>query len=241
MKTGAFLPTVFLAVAVAGFAVAAYVFVEVQVLESYPFHAGVYGTEVMAAGLTYTQALELSACAASAGLFARSYLRSGGTWKTRGVKALGSTLFVAGVVIALVVYVETRLLWGEILPGVRVWSGLAGGGGYPWGGEQVAYNTCLVASNVAGDCAFLSYDELFWIALLSAVAGYVLRGLGPAEETGRGDVALGKDSGEGASPEGKQEARRALDARRMSRLASRRTGDPEFCLGGRLPGLPEET
>ena len=82
---------------------------------------------------------------------------------------------VTGLVVAPVVYTETHILWGEVLPGVRVWGGLQGGGGYPWGAEQVAYNTCFVQSAVAGDCNFLNYDELLLISCLGILAVYVLR------------------------------------------------------------------
>jgi len=84
-------------------------------------------------------------------------------------------LITLGFIVAPIVYVETRLLWGEILPGVRVWQGLPGGGGYPWGGEQVAYNSCFISPSALRNCAFLNYDELFWLAVLAVVIGYVLK------------------------------------------------------------------
>jgi hypothetical protein len=82
---------------------------------------------------------------------------------------------IFGILVAVIVYVETRVLWGEIIPGIHVWQGLQGGGGYPWGTEQVAYNTCFIESPVRGDCTFLNYNELFWLAISSAVVGFVLR------------------------------------------------------------------
>jgi hypothetical protein len=166
-----------LAITLAGFLGAAYVFARVQVLQSYPFYNGVFGNEQLAFGITYTEALELFAAMAGTGLFARTYLRTSGTRKTRALKALGGTILAVGLIIAPLVYVETRLLWGEILPGVHIWQGFPGGGGYPWGGEQVAYNTCLVQSGTAGDCLFLNYDELFWLAVFAVVIGYVLKNL----------------------------------------------------------------
>jgi len=84
-------------------------------------------------------------------------------------------MLVFGLLVAAVVYVETRLIWGELVPGFRIWQGLPGGGGYPWGTEQVAYNLCWIASNTQGNCNFLNYNELFWIALSLAILGFILR------------------------------------------------------------------
>ena len=159
----------------AGFAGAIFVFLEVQVLQSYPFHAGASGDEPLFPGITYTVGLEGFAILAFFGTLAWSYSRAEGGRTTRLEKATGDTLLVFGILVALIVYVETRILWGEVLPGVHVWQGLLGGGGYPWGAEQVAYNTCFVSSAVLGDCVFLNYDELFWMATTCAIAGFILR------------------------------------------------------------------
>jgi hypothetical protein len=145
----------------------------------------VYGDEPFFFGLTYTDALEFFGVVAATGVFLWAYSREPGRTRTRLVKACGETFLVFGVLIAGVVYVETRLLWGEILPGIHVWGGLQGGGGYPWGTEQVAYNTCFVPSPVRGDCAFLNYNELLLIALLGALVGFLARN-GVKDETSVG-------------------------------------------------------
>ena len=165
-----------LAIAVLGFIGAAYVWVKVQVLQSYPFYSGVFGNEYLLPDLTYVVALEILGIITAAGLFTRSYAGSAGTRRTKVVKATGSVLLTLGFLVAVIVYAETHLVWGEILPGVHLWQGLPGGGGYPWGSERVAYNTCLIPAGNTANCDFLNYDELFWIALLSAVVGYIMRG-----------------------------------------------------------------
>jgi hypothetical protein len=166
-----------LAVAGFGLAGAVVVFVKVQILQSYPFHSGVFGNQALLPGITYTVALELFSAAAVTGLFLRAYSKSVETGRYRIVYATGTMLMIVGLIVAPIIYTEIHILWGEILPGVHFWQGLPGGGGYPWGGEQVAYNTCLVPSRTPGDCSFLNYDELFWMALLAIPIGYVLRHL----------------------------------------------------------------
>ena len=104
-----------------------------------------------------------------------SYSRAEGKRGTRLEKAVADTLLIFGILVAGIVYVETRLLWGEIIPGIHLWQGLPGGGGYPWGTEQVAYNTCFIASTVSGDCTFLNYNELFWIAVSCAIVGFIVK------------------------------------------------------------------
>jgi len=160
---------------IVGFAGAIIVFLEVQVLGSYPFYNGVFGNESLFLGVTYTVSLELFAFLAFVGVLSWSYSRAEGGMTSRLGKAAGDTLLIFGILVALIVYVETRLLWGEVAPGVHLWQGLPGGGGYPWGTEQVAYNTCLIASAVLGDCTFLNYDELFWLAILGAIVGFIMR------------------------------------------------------------------
>ena len=168
-------PRIGLAVAVLGFAGAVYVWVKVQVLQSYPFYSGAFGNEYLLPGLTYVVALEMFGIIAAAGLFTRTYTSSAGTRRIRVVKATGNVLLTLGVLVVVIVYAETHLLWGEVLPGVHLWQGLPGGGGYPWGSERVTYNTCLLPVDKTDNCGFLNYDELFWIALLSAVVGYIMR------------------------------------------------------------------
>ncbi|HXX72068.1 MAG TPA: hypothetical protein VEI80_00100 [Candidatus Acidoferrales bacterium] len=157
-----------------GFAGGVFVFVRVQILQSYPFHDGVFGNEPLFLGLTYTAALEMFGVVAAVGVLVWTYSREAGNTRTRLLKAWGAVFMVFGVLFAVVVYVETQIMWGEILPGVRVWSGLPGGGGYPWGTERVAYNTCLISSQVRGDCTFLNYNELLLIALLGGMVGFML-------------------------------------------------------------------
>jgi len=150
------------------------VFVMVQVLQAYPFHNGVFGDAPFFLGVTYTVSLEIFALLAALGVVLWAYTRASGDWQTRLLGAVGEASLIFGALVAGVVYVETRLLWGEILPGIHVWQGLPGGGGYPWGTEQVAYNTCFVPSVVRGDCEFLNYNELMIIALFFAMVGFVL-------------------------------------------------------------------
>jgi len=151
------------------------VFVRVQILQSYPFYNGVYGNESLFLGISYTESLEVFTLLAFVGVISWSYTHARGGRGERLAKAAGNTLLIFGVLVAGIVYAETYLLWGELIPGIHVWQGLPGGGGYPWGSEQVASNTCFVASGVPGDCAFLNYNELLLIALLCALAGFILR------------------------------------------------------------------
>ena len=164
-----------LSITVLGFAGAAYVWLKAQVLQSYPFYSGVFGTEYLLPGLTYTLALEMFGVIAAAGLFSTTYFGSAGTRRARTIKAIGSVLLVLGVLVAAVVYTETRLVWGEVLPGIHLWQGLPGGGGYPWGSERVTYNTCLLPVDKTVNCGFLDYDQLFWIASISALVGYIMK------------------------------------------------------------------
>ena len=150
-------------------------FVRVQVLQSFPFYNGVFGNEPLFAGITYTVSLEVFALLAFIGVLTWSYSRAEGGRMRRLGKAAGDCLLVFGILAALLVYVETRLLWGEVFPGVHLWGGLPGGGGYPWGAEQVAYNTCFIQSAIRGDCAFFNYDELFWLGAAFAIAGFIMR------------------------------------------------------------------
>lgn len=163
-----------LGTSIVGFAGTIFVFVRVQVLQAYPFYDGVYGNSTLTFGITYTIGLEIFSCLALIGVFSLAYSQAEGGREERLRAAVGRTLVVFGILVAVVVYVETQLLWGELAPGIKVWGGLFGGGGYPWGTEQVAYNTCFVPSTVRGDCAFLNYNELFWFSILSALAGFVL-------------------------------------------------------------------
>jgi len=173
---------------VLGFSGGVIVFLRVQVLQSYPFYRGVFGDEPFFLGLTYTISLEIFALIAALGVLLWTHTRAAGDWRERLLKATGKTLLVFGALVSGVVYVETRFLWGEILPGIRVWQGLPGGGGYPWGTERVAYNTCFIPSLVRGDCEFLNYNELLLIALACALVGFIVSYWPPKEaevQTGR--------------------------------------------------------
>jgi len=163
-----------LGAAVVAFAVGIFVYVRVQVMQSYPFHGGVFGNQIFFLGITYTATFEIFGAVAVLGVFLSAYSRALGGRQARLAKATGETSIVFGALVAGVVYVETRILWGEILPGVRVWGGLAGGGGYPWGTEQVAYNLCFIPSAVQGDCEFLNYNELLLICLICILVGFIL-------------------------------------------------------------------
>ena len=197
-------PWVGLGVAATGMGVAAYVFIRVQVLASYPFYQGVYGTQDFVGGVTYTQALELFGFLAFVGLFAKAYFESSGGVGIRIARGAAFAALFSGFTIAAVVYVETRLMWGEILPGVRVWQGLPGGGGYPWGTEQVAYNTCIVQPTPSRDCSFLNYNELFWIAFVAAALAYVAITVGPLRRSEPREDPNADGGGEGLfqRPEG---------------------------------------
>ena len=161
------------------FVASVYVFVEVQVLQAYPFyHLGAYGSDVLV-GLTYTQTLEvaapLSVVAFAAWLFLRSPLRSN---RNRALLALGWTLVFFGGLVAVVVYAETHLLWGNLWYGIRLWAGLPGGGGYPWGDEQLAYNLCFVRepsyTPLTQNCSFLNYNWALGLGVVGVIAGLVL-------------------------------------------------------------------
>ena len=132
-------------------------------------------------GVTYTAALEISAAVAVVGVFLWAYACAPGERRERLVKAIGETSVVFGVLVTGVVYLETPLLSGEILPGVHLWRRLLGGGGYPWGAEQVAYNTCFIPSAVRGDCEFLNYNELLLIGLVCVLVGFILWNRSPEE------------------------------------------------------------
>lgn len=191
---------------IAGLGGAIFVFVKVQVLQAYPFYHGDFGNEPLFLGVTYTVGLEIFSLVAFAGLFSWAFSHAEGGRNDRLVKASGSALLLFGTLVATIVYVETRLLWGEVLPGVRVWQGLPGGGGYPWGSEQVAYNTCLIASSVQGNCEFLNYNELLWLAVLCGIIGFVLRNVSP-DSAAQPSLAQGR---KGLTPgqENRRQARR---------------------------------
>jgi hypothetical protein len=140
-------------------------------------YAGVYGPAVAFSALTYTQVLEVSGLSSFFGLFIYVYGRNrvlGGRERVR--RSLGVALAFFGLLAGAVAYVETHLLWGEF------WYGLKFANldprGFPWGSEQVAYNTCLVRGSftvdVSDNCALLNYDQLLLLSILFAVVGVLL-------------------------------------------------------------------
>jgi hypothetical protein len=167
------------AVFLASFAASVYVFVEVQVLQAYPFyHLGAYGKDVFV-GLTYTQTMEVAAPVSVVSfcswLFLRSSLRSN---KSRALLSLGWTLVFFGSLVAIVVYAETYLLWGNLWYGIHLWAGLPGGGGYPWGDEQLAYNLCFLREPsytiLTQNCYFINYNSALGLAVVAVISGLVI-------------------------------------------------------------------
>jgi hypothetical protein len=171
-----------------GFGLSAYIFTVVQTLNAYPFYPSlsfeIFGGELLSKSipLTLTQTLEVGVLLACIGLF---------IWKAssfekvnRGaiLSAFGFTLFVIGAMGASIVYTEIHLVWGEFWLGFTVWqfwSGLpVGGGGWPWGTERVAYNTCFIKAwnftEATPNCIFLNYNDVLYISILMMIIGFIL-------------------------------------------------------------------
>jgi hypothetical protein len=161
---------------VLGLAVAVYVFLVVQVLQSYPFHhLGAFGDQPFLL-LTYTETMEvaLPVSMVAFAVWQHDRLRSRHQhWAAP--RAIAKSLAVFGGLGAVTVYSEIHLVWGELWYGVHVWAGLLGGGGYPWGDEQVAYNLCFVREPTftpsTPDCYFLNYNWLLVIAVAAFIVG----------------------------------------------------------------------
>ncbi len=163
---------------VVGFAISAYIFIVVQVLQSYPFpHQGVYGDQQFFV-LTYSEALEVAGPLSMAAFAAWSYARSALSRSMALLHATGRTLVVFGGLVAGIVYTEIHLIWGELWYGLHVWPSLPGGGGYPWGDEQVAYNLCFIKESTftaqTPNCSFLNYNWLLGFAVAALLAGAVI-------------------------------------------------------------------
>jgi len=175
-------------IGVANFAVflsiAVYIFVLVQVLPPggawlasvIPFR-GVYGTTVLFSTITYSQTLEVSGALSFLGLFFYAYGRSRPLLgRVRLFRSLGVAMVVFGVLVALVIYAEIHVLWGEFWYGIKFANLYPQG--FPWGTEQVAYNTCFIRGNFTVDvtvnCSFLNYDELLYLSTLAALVGFYL-------------------------------------------------------------------
>lgn len=160
-------------------ALSAYVFCVVQVLQSSPFHQlGAYGDQPFLF-LTYTEVIEVAVPVAVAAYTLWSYERAGALSPiASATRAIGRSLLVFGGAGAALVYSEIHLVWGEIWYDVHLWPGLQGGGGYPWGDEQVAYNLCFVRAPTytqsTPNCYFLNYNWLLGIAVAAFLVGAAL-------------------------------------------------------------------
>jgi hypothetical protein len=161
---------------VGGLALSVYVFFVVQVLQSYPFHQlGAYGNQPFLF-FTYSETIEvtLPVSFVSFAVWRHERLRSRSLPRA-SPRAIGESLVVFGGSIAATVYSEIHLAWGELWYGVHVWPGLLGGGGYPWGDEQVAYNLCFVRepsfTQNTPNCYFLNYNWLLGIAVVAFLVG----------------------------------------------------------------------
>ncbi len=181
--TGRYLTQASFALFLAGFFISVYVFVVVQVLQSYPFfRSGVYGDQRVLV-LTYTETLETAAPLSVIGFAAWQYARSYvGPKRCRIACSLGTTLLFFGAVLAVLTYTEIHLLWGEFWYGLHFSAGLPGGGGYPWGDEQVAYNLCFIKepsySPATPDCYLLNYNSILVLGMLAIFLGILLRSYG---------------------------------------------------------------
>jgi len=175
---GQLIERVSLLVFVAGLALSAYVFFVVQVLQSLPFHQlGAYGNQPFLL-LTYSETIELTLPASIIAFAIWQYERVSRSRPFAAPRAIGKSLVVFGGLVAATVYSEIHLVWGELWYGVHVWSGVPGGGGYPWGDEQVAYNLCFVRepsyTQNTPNCYFLNYNWLLGIAAVAFIAGVVI-------------------------------------------------------------------
>lgn len=136
-----------------------------------PFR-GAYGDAQPLPGVSYTEALEASGLASFLGLFLYSYARNADRQtERRALLSLATPLKFFGVLVAIIVYTETHLLWGELWYGVKLVA--VNPQGFPWGSERVAANTCFLPS-VGDNCWFLNYDQLLFISLAAAVIGWVI-------------------------------------------------------------------
>jgi hypothetical protein len=168
-----------LLVFVGGFALSVYVFLVVQVLQSYPFHQlGAYGSQPFLF-LTYSETIEAALPVSVVAFAVWEYERmKSHSLPWAALKATGKSLVVFGSLVAATVYTEIHLVWGELWYGVHVWSGLLGGGGYPWGDEQVAYNLCFVKeptfTQSTPNCYFLNYNWLLGVAIAALMVGVVI-------------------------------------------------------------------
>ena len=166
-------------------ALAAYVYLRVQVFiplghwySWFPFK-GTYGNYQFALGLDYDHVLELAGPLSFVGLFAFALGRNSGLPRRKRLElSLALPLLFFGVLVALIVYTEIHLLWGELWYGLKFanWNP----SGFPWGNERVTYNSCLLHGSdydpiEGGHCWFLNYDELLYMAVGCVVVSRLLR------------------------------------------------------------------
>jgi len=160
-------------------ALSVYIFFVVQILQSYPFHQlGAYGNQPFLL-LTYSETIEVALPVSVVAFAVWQYERmKSHSLPWAALNAIGRSLVVFGGVGAAMVYSEIHLVWGELWYGAHVWSGLLGGGGYPWGDEQVAYNLCFVKeptfTQSTPNCYFLNYNWLLGIAVAALMVGVVI-------------------------------------------------------------------
>ncbi len=165
-----------------GLVLAAFVFIVVQVLTSYPFHIYLLpaisfslpmGTDKVFGALAYDQLLEIGVGLAFIGLFIWGVSKFGKINRNAITYALGFTSFVTGSIGAVVVYADAILPW-SVFP----WFGVTDGGGYPWITERVTSNTGFMKmpSYTPRDpnVYFLNYAEVLVISVLLAILGFVL-------------------------------------------------------------------
>jgi hypothetical protein len=136
------------------FGLAVFDYLMLQVLPSYPFYFSYDWS------FAHSQSLSLEVFGAMS--FLAYALWSVGKNKSL-LAGIGQSLFSYGLLLSSMVYLETTIPWMVT----------RSGGGYPWPGERVAYDTCILGSNGV-NCAFLNYSELAWMSLALSFLGLVL-------------------------------------------------------------------
>ena len=163
---------------------AVYIFVLIQIFPPQDAWLAPYlplghdGGDIALLGFSYIQLLEVSGAASFVGLFLFAFGRSRiGSVRRRGVGAVALPLKFFGTLVAVIVYTETHLLWGELWYGIKFVSIYPQG--FPWGNERVASNLCFVhgsdyIASYGAYCWFFNYDELLLLAVAAALAGWVI-------------------------------------------------------------------
>jgi len=174
-----------MAVFLAFFVLAVYVFVLIQLVppgdawlsSAIPLR-GHYGVDQALPGVSYTELLEFGGLISFIGLFIYSYGKvESPSIGRRAMASLSLPLKVFGLVIAVIVYTETHLLWGELWYGAKLVA--VNPQGFPWGNERVASNLCFLHGSdyipsYGSYCWFLNYDELLFIALGMVLLGWLI-------------------------------------------------------------------